>query len=229
MASLQHDDAAQKWATVITKCFRERILPERVKQAFKELWSTEPIEGVQLIARILMSGVQVTMIDPLIPLYLEMVLEITSVDICSVLIALLAHSKYPIRNATEKITLLNDFAIENILGLLVRHVTTGERPKTAKEARRALEALAEWLAACNAHETVLQMQNEGIRTPEPGVVTLFEMLGTLAISLLSNQVVKEGLRNHLPKGLSEIFPNRAFANSANTLSRVERQASFYLQ
>lgn len=198
--STSGNQPVQQWSCLFEKCFNNRIRAGQITSALGELWDAKPIPGTQLVTIIFKSGaVSETSIDPLIPDYLTQLLRTTSVDICDILIALLAHSKYALRKSPGSNAPLNDAFFENVLSFLLRLVAASERPKTMREARRTLRALGECLTACHSHETLLQMQSDGLRAPEPRVVTIFETLGTLAIALLSQPIVKADLTGMCPK------------------------------
>lgn len=197
------DHAAKQWILLFKTCFGHRIRAIQLVKPFGELWSTNPIPGTQLATIIFTSGAPSAGIDPLIPEYLEQILRVTSVDICDILVALLACSRYALKKNADQGKPMSYAFFENVLSLLVRLVACSERPKTARESRRSLKALGECLTACRAHETVLQMQNEGLQAPDPQVVTSFETLATLAIALLSHPLVKADLASLWPQG---VFP-----------------------
>jgi mediator of RNA polymerase II transcription subunit 5 len=177
------------WTTLFQNCFRGRIRATQLGNAFSELWSTQPIAESQLASIIFTSGAPG--IDPLINEYLEQILRVTSVDTSDILIALLAHSRYALRKAASTRTPTSNAFFEYVLSMLVRLVASGERPKSAREARNVVRALGECLTACRAHEMVLAMQNGGVMPiSDPQVVASFETLATLAIALLNNPGVK---------------------------------------
>jgi mediator of RNA polymerase II transcription subunit 5 len=197
------DRAAEKWSTLFRTCFVRRIRAVQLTGPFAELWNTEPIPASQLATIVLTSGAPSAGIDPLVMDYLEQILHITNMDICDVLVALLARSRYALRKSSDSSQPIGNAFFENVLSLLVRLVTTAERPKTGREARRVLRALGECLTACRAHEMVLLMQNEGIHNPDPQVVASFETLATLAVTLLSHPMVKADLTGLWPQELRE--------------------------
>lgn len=226
-------DSLDQWTLLITAAFRQRIRADQLTEALQEQWSKASIPGTVLVSLILTSGAPISSgVDPLIPAYVDEILKVTTVDICDVLIALLSHSRYAIPKAGETVapkSLQHDLLLqESVFALLLRLLINGERPRAAQESRRAVRALAEWLTACNDHESMLQVQAEGLRAPEPSVISAWETLGTFAISLLTNDTTRNILKSSWPQG-------KLGANSmhweicADGILRSERQTCVCLE
>ncbi|GAB7356308.1 hypothetical protein MBLNU459_g7105t1 [Dothideomycetes sp. NU459] len=133
-------------------------------------------------------------------------MQITSMDMCDVLMALLSQSQYALKKSIDQITtnghaLDNSVLQESVFDLLVRVFTAPKQSKAAQESRRVARALAEWLTACNYHETVLQVQSEGLRAPETGAIAAFEALGTLVIAVFSDAQFRDDIPRAWSKDL----------------------------
>lgn len=207
MAGLESTQGAtRKWRMLFATCFKRRIRADRTTEALRQLWDSEPIPRVHIVSIILTSGADSAIgVDPLIAAYLEQVLRVTSVDICDVLMALLSQSQYALKkpnslSTTENQPTDNSVLQESVFALLIRLFTSAEPSKPAHVSRRITRALAEWLTACNYHETVLQVQSEGLRAPEASVLAAFETLGTLTITVFSNGYMREDLPRAWSKG-----------------------------
>lgn len=211
MIALAHNDTALKqWKSLVTTCFRRRIRADQLSEAFHEQWSRQQIPGASLVTLILESGSRSTSgIDPLIPAYLDEVLKVTSVDICDILVSLLARSRFALKNATDQASQVSShdelLIQESVFAMLLRLVVGGDRPKTVQESRRAVRALMEWFTAFNYHEAMLQVQSDGLRTLEPGVVSSFETLGAIATSLFTNDITRNDISKSASKGCSHCF------------------------
>lgn len=196
-APAQEGKATKQWTSLITTSLRRRIRADQLSDALQELSASAPIPGATLVSLILTSGARVSNgVDPLIPAYLDEVLKTTGVDVCDVLVALLAHSRYAVQGLADhdESTSLHDLLLqESIFTLLSRLVLSGKRPRTAQESRRAVRALAEWITSCNYHETMLQVQAEGLRTPGPAIITALETLGTFTVALFTNGITRKDM------------------------------------
>lgn len=194
-----------QWSTLMTACFRQRIRADQLTEAFKEQWGKARIPGTVLVLLVLTSSARVASgVDPLIPAYVNEILKVTSVDICDVLIALLSHSQYAIKDPSAHVgpkhTSPDSLLQETVFALLLRLLVNGERPRTVQESRRAVRAIAEWMTACNYHETMLQVQSEGLRTPETSVTSALETLGTFATSLLTTEMARTDIQKSWSQG-----------------------------
>lgn len=200
------DVASQQWTKLLETCFKRRIRPEHVRSALQELSSQQQLVGLKIANIILSSGSSSTNgIDPLLPAYLEQLLQQRLMDTADLLIVSLNRSQYVSRKTTTEgvgPSIQNNFSLqETVLALVARLYAAGERPKTTHEPRRAVRALAEWLLACNYYATELQIQGNGLYTPEPALTAVFESLGLLAITVLSNDSVKHILSQAGAKGM----------------------------
>lgn len=202
--SAQTQKPLQQWKSLITTCFRQRIRPSQLTDAFTELWGSTKVPGTNLVSLVLTSGARPSNgVDPLIPAYLDELMKITSVDICDVMIALLSHSRYGIKTSSDQVAFKSSHDLllqESVFALLLRLLVNNERPITAQASRRALRALAEWMLACNYHDTMLQVHADGLQAPEPSAISALETIGTFAISLFTNEVTKKDLLQSWPQG-----------------------------
>lgn len=202
----QTQSATRQWTSLIAVCFRRRIRADQLTDAFTEQWSKAPVAGTTLASLIITSGARLSSgVDPLVPAYLNELLKVTSVDISDVMVALLSHSRYAMKvSPSDRFTFNSPYDLllqESVFALLLRLFVNKERPKTAQESRRALRALAEWMIACNYHETMLQVQAEGLQTPDSSAITAMETVGAFAVSLLTNELTKKDLTNSWSQGL----------------------------
>lgn len=204
------EKGTESWSRLVDDSFRRRLRPEQLAASIKDLWSSTRVPGAIIVSLFLKSGARIINgLDPLIPVYLEVLLASTSIDICDVLIALLAQTRYASKESADHQESTSQYDLvlqENILALLSRQVLSGARPKVAQEARRAIRALAEWTAACNYRETMLQVQAEGLRQPEPATISALEALATFAATLLSTQISRNDLLGKHSKGLAQPSP-----------------------
>ncbi|KAL1304591.1 hypothetical protein AAFC00_003560 [Neodothiora populina] len=205
-APVQIEDAKKQWTSLITVAFRRRIRADQLTDAFAELWHKAHLPGAVIVSLILTSGARLSSgVDPLVPAYLDEVLKVTGVEICDVLIALLAQTRYASNNSVDQ----NDpsaydlLLIESVFALLLRLTVNGKQPRTAQESRRGARALAEWLTACNYHETLLQVQSEGLRAPDLSVVSALEIIATFAMSLFANQIARNDMSNPRFRDINE--------------------------
>jgi len=221
--------AVEQWTALITTAFKRRIRADQLTDALREQWSKTCIPGTVLVSLILTSGAPMSGgVDPLIPAYVNEVLAVTDVDVCDVLISLLSHSRYAIRKTNDKDgpkPLEHDLLLlESIFSLLLRLLVSEERPRTPKESRRAVRALAEWVAACNYHETILQVHAEGLQAPEPSVISALETVGTFAVSLLTNRVTRRDFLKSWSKGLKSL--DKLVVVYADNVTRSQGQVCF---
>ena len=202
--------AIKQWTALITAAFRRRIRPDQLTEAFTEQWTKSRIPGVALVSIVLTSGAPISSgVDPLVPAYVDELLKVTSLDLCDVMVALLANSRYAVKNAGgggDSSPIVHDLLLlESIFALLSRSLVHSGRPRTAKESRRAVRALTEWITACCYNETMLQVQADNLRAPEPSVISAFETIGAFAVSLLTNEPVKRDIERSWPKGWQSWF------------------------
>lgn len=221
-AAAQTETASKQWTVLITTAFRRRIRPDQLTEALHEQWCKARIPGTTLVSHILDSGARLSSgVDPLIPAYLDEVIKVTSIDVSDVLIALLSHSRY---SSGSQVVLKSPgydlLLLESVLALLLRLLISGERPRTAQESRRAVRALAEWLTACNYHETMLQVQAEGLRAPDSSVISALETLGTLAYTLFTNKTTRQDILKSWSRG--EKLASELVIARADSISRSQR-------
>lgn len=186
----------EQWTTVIKTCFQKRYKSDQVVDAFQQLWKTHSISGQKLAEIILVSGAQpLVSFDPMVPAYIGQLLQLKLIDTGDILGALFSQSIY----ATDKTIDSNDDGkylastsmIEIILTLVANLYISGERPTTANESVSVFRSLDVWLKGCNTYETVMQIQAEGLHSPDAGLVQVFEAVGTFIVIFLSIPAVKK--------------------------------------
>lgn len=201
--------STEQWTIVITKCFQNRLQPERLNSALTELSNSHRIPGRKLAEIVLVSGAQpITGIDPLVPAYIGLVLDLRLLNVGDVLAALLLQSRYSPKNTAgsddSRPSTVTYPLLETIFTLLANHFLSGKWPETAFESIGTFMILGTWLKACNTYETVMQIQTEGLHAPEAELVHVFEALGT-CISVFFNvaavkkhvgQVKNQGMSTH---------------------------------
>lgn len=200
-------ETSSRWTTLFRHCYQRRYRPDLLDGAFRELAQEERIEGVNLAKIILLSAVQIPDgVDPLLPQYLECMLNLALVDTCDVLVALLLLSQYRLKPRNH-VDFHNDWinvsavTQESVLALLAGSFADGTKVKSFQASRRSCRALVYWLKACNTYDTMSQIHTEGgLQAPEPGLVLVFQALGTFAVMLLSNASVKTHLSSRWVEG-----------------------------
>ena len=198
-------DALNDWIDILGQCFIERHRAESVAGALLELQGRSPLDGQTISRLVLQSGAQnSSVIDPLIPCYFLGLLRSRIIDSNHILTALLSCSQFKNKhtsdNAAENQPPVSFAAQESVLSLLGNIYALEERPHSQIESLRCFRALSSWLKACNAFESIVQMDSGGMEVHSPGLLSVYEALGTLAAVMLNSSRVKKHLQKPLPKG-----------------------------
>jgi len=192
------DGGIESWSRAIKRCFTKRITPDLVVSAFETQYRQARISGYDLTTLIFKSAARpTTAIDPLVPRYINQLLQLLLINSKDVLEVTLETSRYAdhstSHNDSSPNIVLPPVVQETILNLLSNLYTTGDRPKSFKETQLAFPALLEWLSACVAFESVLQISSEGLQAPDTSTISVFEHVGYLAVVFLSSEKVKKFL------------------------------------
>ena len=197
-------EALRDWTTVVRKCFIARHDPQAVKDALQTLHNRSPLDGGTLVLLVLRSGAKIPdMVDPLIPAYLLQLLRTNILDSDQILTTLLSCLTLD----DQKQQSLAPFVVqESVLSLLSNVYALEERPRRQLEVLRCFRSLSSWFKACNAFEANMQMNVDGLQAHSPGLLSVYEALGTLAVVMFSSTRVKKLLRNlTLPRCRSASF------------------------
>jgi mediator of RNA polymerase II transcription subunit 5 len=205
------EPSSQQWEKVIQGSLQRRLRGETFGDFVKELSKTTPITGGEL-ADILLGQQKLLprIVDPLIPVYADVLLESNRINTSHLLAALFKHSRqYKARKSEDDApdtakseTPYNPAELEyQILDQLTRSfVPGGTRPKMQEEVRATLRVLAEWMSAVATEGDAL------LQTLEQQSILMIDSLGMLGIAMLENPKVIGIIDTAMPKGSPERVP-----------------------
>jgi mediator of RNA polymerase II transcription subunit 5 len=184
-----------QWTHLLDRCLERRVRGEQFSSLVGQLHRRTPIFGAKL-AEILITrqGLLPRMLDPLLPVYVEALLERGRINSAELLAALYRHSRAAARpegqeeeaKQEQEQKLYNSAELEsNVFDVLTRaYLPDGSRPKTQDETRGVLVLLTEWLNAHVARGTALADETDHQVLVD--AMSVFESFGALSIAMLEN-------------------------------------------
>lgn len=206
MEDSEADEAAiRKWELVLGQCYLRRLQAPQVASALDELWKLRRIPGLSLAKIALKAGAQYTSGND--PLTTGLVAHLVAVEMIAphqLLEASLKLSQFSA--ATQQIgdtlnvsSYSNSTLESNLVMLATRYLST-DRTVSNVEATSTLSALGNWIDAVNTYETMLSVQTDALQNRDPALVTIFEALGNLLVTFLSNDKIKSTLKQRVSTG-----------------------------
>ncbi|KAI9761154.1 MAG: hypothetical protein M4579_001201 [Chaenotheca gracillima] len=246
-----------KWTKFIDRCLQARIRADKFDSLVACLRNETTIASAHLSAICLKPRARAAVsVDPLIPTYVERLLDADLISASDVLRTLLRHSSFAQSSAVvdshgeqdgkngeaPRATWRNPVELEEgILFRVSRQISAGRLPKTVQETRNILRATSAWMStvvAANAREEMAQDMNVGL-----GGSTLSESLiireavGMLVVSLGENGRVASVLEDSCPKDLRQKlaqslalyipFLSQTSIQAANRLEMFQRQHQIF--
>lgn len=212
---------SELWSTFLDGCLARRIQDDQFTTLVKQLYRRSPIIGIKLANILLEEQKSIPgVLDPLIPVYVELLLEHGRINSADLLGALYKHSKSSVKTPSqdEDTPVEPDDQAYNVLELesTVFDVVSrayspgGGKPASQDEARAALKLLAEWLNATVATGASL------VEVVDPQVfvetISVYNSLGALSIAMLENIKVIGIVDTALQKGELAVDMLKALRN-----------------
>ena len=209
----------EEWERLVSRCLQQRLPPAKLEKFATLLTARTPLSPASLADILLRPrSPAVTGFDPLIPLYVERLLESNRLRLPDILLVLLQRSRYHHSSGVADVEREEDALAtdarwhnsaeleETILLRVARILMLARAPQTRAEGWSLLKTAADWMTAVVASSTRDQMMRDmsgstaPVLTPDDMAVT--DALGTFVVALVENLRIVNLLSGPGPKGPS---------------------------
>lgn len=224
------DPARDQWERVVGGSLQQRLRGEMFFKIVRQFDDTMFISGREL-ADVLLDQQKLLpqTVDPLIPVYAEVLLEEERISTSDLLGALFKHSRQHAHTKTQgdspdgvkPTPTCSPAELEyRILDQLSKaYAPRGTRPNTQEEVRATLKIMVEWMSAVATEGDAL------LQTLDQQSVLMIDSLGMLGVWMLENPKVVGVIETAISKGkYHKIFCKLGYATMRLTLSRVAEVA-----
>ncbi|KAI9801411.1 MAG: hypothetical protein M1825_003390 [Sarcosagium campestre] len=242
--------AIKDWGRFLDRCLLARVPADDFETLARELQgvTSTPIRGSQLCEIFLRPRSRAAVsVDPLVPIYVDRLLNLSLVSITDVLRTLLKNSRFHHSSGASTTTenengeptkVYNPPDLEEIVLLRVRLAfTTGRWPQNSQDILGTLKAISRWMSsivAAGTKDEMMQDINGGTNHQvAPESIAIRDAVGLMALALAENAKVMSVLSGSIPKDIRQTlahslslyipFLSQTSLQIANRLEAFQRQ------
>lgn len=211
-----------EWASFFSRCLDTRLEPRKFEKFTKLLYDKTPLPPPAVTDALLRPRKHSKdSLDPLVSLYVQILLQQDLIDVASLLFSLLRYSSFqPVKSTTQagedgnvaqKKTNLRwnkSYTQDEILIFgVTKVVTTGQRPKSREEVVGTVKGVTEWakiLVLTGAADDMLHEMGAGNAAQDQLAMAVRVAVGTLVMAVLENSRILTVLGKSFPKGTSYV-------------------------
>ncbi|WPH01014.1 mediator of rna polymerase ii transcription subunit 5 [Acrodontium crateriforme] len=188
------DPAAQQWHSFFHAAFRKCVQASNLEIALSELVRRNRLPPAE-IANILMGfrardrGFDVSLLFQ----YAKLLLRTKCIGTADVLLAMLRRSKFTrpaARIRTDACRAGLPTSEERMFTLITQLYLRGEIIVNPRDAHRLIYAIVRWMRTVVEYETTKQLETTGLHSPDVLTSGMYEALGSLALTVLSQRGIR---------------------------------------